>query len=123
MGLLQILDDRQRLRERDPIVAQHRHEPRRVENCERIRMLLTAATHQMHWNRFVGQRLEFERDAHAVRRTPEIRVQREHDDDRPQCEAIAAGESFATGTTRGMCLRMTIIAISVTTIAEPSKVR
>ena len=76
MRLLEILDDRERLRERRVAVLEHRHQARGLRCANWSRELLAAAAQQVHGYRGVVEPLEIERDAHAIGRgAAEIGVQ------------------------------------------------
>ena len=64
-GFLQILDDRERLRDRIGAVDQRGHQQRRIDRL--IRRALVGPLDQMNERRFIGQPLQVQRDAHPVR--------------------------------------------------------
>jgi hypothetical protein len=65
-SLVEVFDDRQRLREVFAIVLEHRHELRRVGAREGVRHLL--GREQVHRHALVWQVLEIQCDPHAIRR-------------------------------------------------------
>ena len=74
IALVQVFDDRQRLREAAPVIVERGHELLRIHVAIRRGGLLALA--QVDGNVFVTLALEVERDAHAVRRRgAEIAVQ------------------------------------------------
>ncbi|KAG1080067.1 hypothetical protein G6F40_016044 [Rhizopus arrhizus] len=76
MGFFQVFDDGERLPDDGVAIDQRGHQRRRVHIAIPLRQLLPAVLQQMHRQVFVGQALQVQGDAYAVRgRAAEIAVQ------------------------------------------------